>query len=63
MRDPLCSGEDQWTMNWSSRKINLGIEREKMQDTILNVAKIYLRVSNNMVLMNEEIILQKKERK
>ena len=34
-----------------------------MQDTILNVAKIYLRVSNNMVLMNEEIILQKKERK
>ena len=54
MRDPLCSGEDQWTMNWSSRKINLGIERGKMQDTILNVAKIYLRVSNNTVLDSYE---------
>ena len=52
MRDPLCSGEDQWTMNWSSRKINLGIEREKMQDTILNVAKIYLRISINIVVVD-----------
>ena len=55
MRDPLCSGEDQWTMNWSSRKINLGNrEGENARYYFECGQNLFASKSNNMVVDSYE---------